>query len=63
MLASALDQAPGIGPVRKRRLLEHFPNLEAIKAATVAELTALSGFNQKVAESLKEWLAQEGQGT
>jgi excinuclease ABC subunit C len=62
MLASALDQAPGIGPVRKRRLLEHFPNLEAIKTAPVAEIAALPGFNQKIAENLKEWLAGAGQG-
>jgi excinuclease ABC subunit C len=63
LLASALDQAPGIGPVRKRRLLEHFPNLEAIKAATAAEIAALPGFNHKVAEDLQKWLAGEGQGT
>ncbi len=62
MLASALDQAPGIGPVRKRRLLEHFPNLDAVKAATREEIAALPGFNQKVAESLKEWLAGAGEG-
>jgi excinuclease ABC subunit C len=62
MLASVLDAAPGIGPVRKRRLLEHFPNLEAIKAANSAQLAALPGFNQKVAESLSEWLAGAGQG-
>jgi len=63
LLTSTLDQAPGIGPVRKRRLLEHFPNLEAIKTATVAEIAALPGFNQKIAEGLKDWLAGEGQGT
>jgi len=62
MLASALDEAPGIGKVRKRRLLEHFPNLEAIKVAKVAEIAALPGFNQKVAVSLKEWLAGAGEG-
>jgi excinuclease ABC subunit C len=62
MLASRLDAAPGIGPVRKRRLLEHFPDVEAIKAANAAELAALPGFNQKVAESLKEWLAEAGEG-
>ena len=33
LLASALQKAPGIGPVRRQRLLSHFPNLEAIKAA------------------------------
>ncbi|MFA5111606.1 MAG: excinuclease ABC subunit UvrC [Desulfobaccales bacterium] len=63
MLASALDQAPGIGPVRKRRLLSHFPNLDAIKAAGLEEIAALPGFNQKVAASLKEWLAGGGEGT
>ncbi len=60
LLASTLDQAPGIGPVRKRRLLEHFPNLEAIKTATVSELAALPGFNQKIAGDLSRngWLGQ-----
>ena len=59
MLASALDEAPGIGPVRKRRLLEHFPNLEAIKNASPDELAALPGFSLKVAAGLKQWLAGE----
>jgi excinuclease ABC subunit C len=62
MLASALDQAPGIGPVRRRRLLEHFSDLEAMKAATVSELASLPGFNQKVAASLKKWLAAPAAG-
>jgi excinuclease ABC subunit C len=63
MLASALDQAPGIGPVRKLRLLEHFPNIEAIKTADATELAALPGFNKKIAESLKEWLAKPEEWT
>ncbi len=62
MLASALDGAPGIGPVRKRRLLKHFANIEAIKAATLPELAAVPGVNQKVAENLKAWLAGAGEG-
>jgi len=53
-----LDQVPGIGSVRQRRLLEHFPNLEALKAANAEELAALPGFNQKVAGGLKEWLME-----
>ncbi|MBM4300559.1 MAG: excinuclease ABC subunit UvrC [Deltaproteobacteria bacterium] len=63
LLASALQKAPGIGPVRKRRLLEHFPNLEAIKAATAAEIAALPGFNQRLGERLREWLDRAGEGT
>jgi len=62
LLASALEQAPGIGPVRRRRLLTHFPNLEAVKAASLEELAGLPGFNQKVAQNLKKWLAGEGEG-
>jgi len=60
MLASRLDAAPGIGPVRKRRLLEHFADLEAIKAAPVLEIAALPGFNQKIAANLQAWLKREG---
>jgi excinuclease ABC subunit C len=63
LLASALEKAPGIGPVRRRRLLSHFANLEAVKAATPAEIAALPGFNHKLAETLKNWLAEEGRGT
>ena len=62
MLASVLDEAPGIGPVRKRRLLEHFPNLEAIKTAGLEEFAALPGFNQKLAQNLKDWLTRAGEG-
>ncbi len=63
MLHSVLSRAPGIGPVRRQRLLEYFPNLEAIKTASAEEMAALPGFNQKVGVSLKEWLAGEGEGT
>jgi excinuclease ABC subunit C len=63
LLASVLDQAPGIGPVRRRRLLEHFLSVEAINAATLEEIAALPGFNQQVAETLKEWLVGAGEGT
>ena len=55
MLESALNAAPGIGPVRRKRLLQHFPNLEALKQASIEELLAIRGFNQKAAERLKEW--------
>ena len=62
MVESVLDRIPGIGPVRRKRLLQHFPNIEALKAATVEELAAMPGFNRKVAEKLKEWLGGGGEG-
>lgn len=55
MLASALSQAPGIGPVRLKRLLKHFPNLEALRQATLEELAAVPGFTRKGAQRLKDW--------
>jgi len=55
MLHSLLNEIPGIGPVRRQRLLNHYPNIEAIKMASVEELETLKGFNLKTAISLKEW--------
>jgi excinuclease ABC subunit C len=59
MVESVLDKIPGIGPVRRKRLLQHFPNIEALKAATVEELSALPGFNRQAAEKLKEGLGEQ----
>lgn len=58
LLTSELRQVPGIGPVRFKRLLLHYANLDAMKAAPVEELAGLPGFNRKAAEALKEWLAK-----
>ncbi|MCX5892481.1 MAG: helix-hairpin-helix domain-containing protein, partial [Deltaproteobacteria bacterium] len=59
LVESVLDKIPGIGPVRRKRLLQHFPNIEALKAATVEELAAIPGFNRQVAAKLQEGLAGE----
>ncbi|MHB9072398.1 MAG: excinuclease ABC subunit UvrC [Desulfobaccales bacterium] len=56
MLASVLDRIPGIGPVRRKRLLQHFPNIEALKVASVEELAAIPSFNQSIAKNIKELL-------
>jgi excinuclease ABC subunit C len=60
MVESVLQQIPGIGPVRRRRLLQHFPNLEALKAAVVEELAAVPGLNRQVAEKVQDWLREHG---
>lgn len=62
MVESVLNQVPGIGPVRRQRLFQHYENLEALKRATVEELAAVPGFNRKVAENLKAWLLEDGPG-
>ena len=50
-LHSILDEVPGLGPARKRRLLERFGSLRALKAASVEELRR-AGLPRAVAERL-----------
>ncbi len=59
MLHSALNEIPGIGPVRRQRLLQNYPDVEALKQASVEDLAAIPSFNRKAAAKLKEWLAEE----
>lgn len=53
MVASSLDAVPGIGPKRRRALLERFGSLDEIKRATLHELIALGGLPKQVAEGLQ----------
>ncbi len=55
-LASTLDAVPGIGPVKRRRLLAHFGSIEAIKEASLEDLAAVKGITQADAEMLKTQL-------
>ncbi len=55
--ATALDSVPGIGPTRRKALLQYFSgDLEKIRQATVDELLTVPGMNRKAAESVKEHL-------
>ena len=53
---SRLDDVPGIGPKRKKALLQHFGSLKAIRAASVEEVAAVPGLNRELAERVKEAL-------
>ena len=57
-IASALDNAPGIGPVLKQRLLSKFKSISRIKKASVTELAEIIG--TKKAETLKEHFNEKG---
>jgi excinuclease ABC subunit C len=59
MVASVLDGIPGIGPKRRQRLFEKYPDLEALKQASVEELAAMPGFTRKAAAELKERLTEK----
>jgi len=51
-LGSFLESVPGIGPARRKALLEHFEGLEALKEASLEEIKAVEGISANVAESL-----------
>jgi excinuclease ABC subunit C len=50
---SPLQEIPGIGPKRKKALLNHFGSIDALRAATVDEIAAVPGMTRKAAEELK----------
>ena len=51
---SALDDAPGIGPKRKRALLRRFGSVAGIRAAGLEEIAAVDGMSRASAERLLE---------
>jgi excinuclease ABC subunit C len=52
-LASQLDGIPGIGPARRKALIQAFGDLEGIRQANPEDLTAIPGINEELAERIK----------
>ncbi len=52
MARSELDGIPGIGPKRKKALLETLGDLEGIRQASIEELGGVEGMNEKAALSV-----------
>jgi excinuclease ABC subunit C len=57
---SIFDSLPGVGPARKRLLMEHFGTPERFVNASRAELEAVPGLPEKVAASIHESLHKAG---
>src|SRR5664279_1527809 len=60
MKASILDELPGVGPARKRALLQHFGSPDAILEASREELEAVPGLSGKLARDLHRELHKTG---
>jgi excinuclease ABC subunit C len=60
MTESLLDDLPGIGPARKRTLLNHFGSPEAVVSATREQLEAVPGLPGKTARDLYAHLHRTG---
>jgi excinuclease ABC subunit C len=59
VIASALDNVPGIGPKRKKALLKKFGSIEAIKEASLEELSQTEGITPVLAKKVKEELIKQ----
>ncbi|MBP8997419.1 MAG: excinuclease ABC subunit UvrC [Anaerolineaceae bacterium] len=55
-IASRLDAIPGIGPARRKALLQKFGDIEAIRQATLDELLTVSGINEEIARAIQSGL-------
>jgi excinuclease ABC subunit C len=60
MRASLLDEIPGVGPVRRRRIVEYFGSPDRVLAASAEELEAVPGLPRKVAREIHEQLHKAG---
>ncbi|MGB5924822.1 MAG: excinuclease ABC subunit UvrC [Dehalococcoidia bacterium] len=58
-IASLLDDVPGIGPKRKKALLRKFGSVEAIKGASLEELSQTEGITLALAKKVKEELVEQ----
>jgi excinuclease ABC subunit C len=60
--ASLFDELEGVGPARRRALLNHFGSVEAMLAASPEELEGVPGVPAKVARSVYAQLHKAGAG-
>lgn len=56
---STLEEVPGIGPKRRRELLNHFGGLQELSRASAEEIAKAPGISKKLAESIYDALHSE----
>lgn len=54
LTATALDHIPGIGPARRRALLQHFGSADAVLGASLAQLQAIPGISAELARRIHD---------
>ncbi|MGR3837397.1 MAG: excinuclease ABC subunit UvrC [Cognatishimia sp.] len=58
--ATPLDDVPGVGSTRKRALLAHFGSAKAVSRANLADLKAVDGISDSLAESIYGFFHESG---
>jgi excinuclease ABC subunit C len=55
---SILDEIPGVGPERKRRLLKEFGSVKGVAAASVEDIARVGRMSARLAEKVHELCSQ-----
>ncbi|MGR3661168.1 MAG: excinuclease ABC subunit UvrC [Paracoccaceae bacterium] len=58
--ATPLDDVAGVGATRKRALLSHFGSAKAVSRAGLADLKAVDGISDKIAETIYDFFHDKG---
>jgi excinuclease ABC subunit C len=53
---SSFDQVPGVGPKRKKALVQRFGSLQGVKNASLEEMAVVPGMTMALARKIKEML-------
>lgn len=59
MIKSELDDIKGIGQKRKMAIFNKFGSIENIKNSTIEEISAIPGFNKKIAEQILDYFKEK----
>lgn len=58
--ATPLDEVPGVGAARKRALLAHFGSAKAVSRAALADLRAVEGVSEALAQKVYDFFHEKG---
>ena len=58
-----LDEVPGVGPGRKRALLQHFGSARAVSRAGLSDLAAVEGISDNLARTIYDFFHGNPDGT
>jgi excinuclease ABC subunit C len=58
--ATPLEDIPGVGAARKKALLAHFGSAKAVSRAGVADLMAVDGISEPMAQKIADYFSAKG---